>query len=141
MTFSQVAFTQENEYSVPSPPTEEEVQSMRSKQYTLSFTSFIGKDCQVAIFSNKTLEHFILKRFQVNARGIYRKYMDDQDENLLKEKDKKVYAKILKGKTQNYSFHMDGGNLVIGYELLNKELNQYTKEFSILEKNLNCRSI
>jgi hypothetical protein len=117
---------------------ESAVQEIRSKQFTLSFTKFINKECRISIFSNKTFTRFIIKKFKNDEGTSFNEYLENQDSNINNEKNIYKFDELLQGATKKHSFLLEDRNLIISYVLENKKTNSYTKEKSILEKDISC---
>lgn len=115
-----------------------EADAIRKNQYTLSFNKFINPDCRVVVFSNKTNEHFIVKKFKTNSIPDFKTYIEDQDVNLQNESEVYLFTSVLSGKTRKYSYYIEKKDLVIRYELLSEINEKYSSVESILFENITC---
>jgi hypothetical protein len=143
LMISSISYAQEVPDTAPedtpnSTVSEETVKSIRSNQFTLSYTKFVSEDCRIAIFSNKTLSNFIIKKFKKDHGVSFKDYLINQDQNLSNEKKSYNFNDFLQGETKKYSFLIEENNIIIGYSLKNKDSNSYSKQQSILEENIDC---
>lgn len=115
-----------------------ESDTIRKNQYSLKFNKFINLDCRIAIFVNKTSEHFIIKKFKPNSMPDFKTFIEKQDKNLLKESEVYPFSSVFEGATKNHSFYFEGQKLISRYEIQNAETKDYSKVESVLDSSVSC---
>ena len=111
---------------------------VQEAQYSLRLNHMIDDQCRVSLFVNKNENHFIVKTFTPRSIPSFENYIEEQDSNLKKEKNKFSIENTLEGKTKNHLFWIEGRDLIVKYQIYDSTSKSYRSEESMILENLNC---
>ena len=111
---------------------------VQEAQYSLRLNHMIDDQCRVSLFVNKNENHFIVKTFTPRSIPSFENYIEEQDSNLKKEKNKFRIENTLEGKTKNHLFWIEGRDLIVKYQIYDSTSKSYRSEESMILENLNC---